>query len=136
MEMAMEDESISDDALVDRLEKVRRRGGPYERGRDVSPSKSTNNAHFCSAGGDEDIASPLSCPFPSRTSDQLTKPRDLPLHLPPILKDATPDLEDTAVWQAARKAFLCIREIVRTEKRYQEALKMLLNAQVCFPPPI
>lgn len=133
MGIAVDDDSISDDVLVDRLEKVRRISGPFERGRDASPSRSQSNAHFSSAGGDESTISPMSCP---PASDRLAKPRDVPLPSPLISKDTTSDSEDVAVWQAARKALLCIREIVRTEKKYQEALNMLLNAQVCLPPPI
>ncbi|KIK99468.1 hypothetical protein PAXRUDRAFT_512316 [Paxillus rubicundulus Ve08.2h10] len=49
--------------------------------------------------------------------------------------DATLDSEDAVDWQAVRKALLCIREIVRTERKYQEALKMLVNSQTVTPPP-
>ncbi|KAG6380956.1 hypothetical protein JVT61DRAFT_5350 [Boletus reticuloceps] len=111
MGIAVEDDSISDDALVDRLEKVRRISDSSERGRDISPWGS--------------LAAP----------NALAKPCDVLLPSPLITQDATSDSEDAEVWRAARKALLCVREIVRTEKKYQEALKMLLNAQTATPPP-
>ncbi|KAH0838094.1 hypothetical protein J3R83DRAFT_6339 [Lanmaoa asiatica] len=132
MAIAVEDDSISDDVLVDQLEKARKMGGPSER----SPSRRTSgNAHFPNVGGDENglfhISSLSSSP---PTPDQLAKPHGV--SLPPLIpKDTTSDSEDAAVWQEARRALLCIREIVRTEKKYQDALKMLLNAQTATPPP-
>ena len=136
MAIAVEDDSISDDVLVDRLEKVRRIGGPSERGRDVSPSpsRSSDSADFSSVGGIGLLHT--SCPSSSpSTSDQLANLRGVLPPSPLTPKDTTSDSEDAEVWKAARKALLCIREIVRTEKKYQEALKMLLNAQVCLLSP-
>lgn len=52
--------------------------------------------------------------------------------LPVILDDAESDIDDTALWTAARQALFCIREIVGTERKYQAALKMLLTGQVCY----
>ena len=138
MAIAVEDDSISDDVLVDRLEEVRRIGGPSEHGRDVSPSTSSDNSHFSSVEGDENGFLHISCPSSSSspsTPDQLAKPRDVLPPSPLIPGDTASDSEDAEVWKAARKALLCIREIVRTEKKYQEALKMLLNAQVCLLSP-
>lgn len=137
MAIAVEDVSLSDDVLVDQLEKVRRIGGASEHSRDASPSGSLGNAHFSSVGGDENgplRTSPLSS-SPS-TSDRLVNPSNVLLPPPPIPKDAASDSEDAEVWQSARKALLCIREIIRTEKKYQEALKMLENAEVCLLLPI
>jgi len=133
MAIAVEDDTISDDVLVDQLEKVRRRGDPSEHGRDVSPSRSLDS--FC-VGGDENglLRTPLLSSSPS-TSDCLVRPCNARLPSPSIPKDTTSDSEDAEVWQAARKALLCIREIIRTEKKYQEALKMLENAQVCLLLP-
>lgn len=131
--IAVEDDSISDDALIDRLEKVRQIAGPFERGRDTLPSKSPHDA-YCPGVGDNNVL-----PRPSTSSpqnpDQLSKSRDLLLPSPVTTQDTTSDSEDAEVWQVARKALLCIREIVRTERKYQEALKMLLNAQVCLLSP-
>lgn len=47
-----------------------------------------------------------------------------------ILDDTDLDSDDAAVWHTARKALFCIREIIRTERKYQEALKALLAGQV------
>jgi hypothetical protein len=138
MAIAVEDDSISDDVLVDRLEMARRMGVPSKRGRDVSPSPSTSSdsAHFSSVGGDSNrlLHTSFLSSSPS-TPDLLANPRDVPPPFPLIPTDTSSDSEDAQVWQAARKALLCIREIVRTEKKYQEALKMLLNAQVCLLSP-
>lgn len=133
MAIAVEDDSISDDVLVDRLEKVRtgKIGGPSERGKNISSSRSSGNAHFRSVGEDTNGFF-----YTSRPSSSPPTPEQCDVLLPsPLMsKDTTSDSDDAAVWQAARKALLCIREIIRTEKKYQEALRMLLNAQVWLPP--
>ena len=136
MGIAVEDDSMSDDDLVDRLERVRRTNDPPERVRNVPPLASLSNAQISNSRGDGKASSSTpSLPLSPSLSDKPTQSFDIPLSTSLVLKDSDSDSEDTEVWQAARKAFLCIREIVRTEKKYQEALKMLLNAQVCLPPP-
>lgn len=135
MAIAGEDDSISDDVLVDQLEKVHEIGGPSERGKNMSPSRPSGNAHFRSVGEDANGFFHTSCPSSSpSTPDQLVKPRNVLLPSLLMSKDTISDSDDAAVWQAARKALLCIREIIRTEKKYQEALRMLLNAQVWLLP--
>lgn len=135
MAIAVEDDSISDDVLVDRLEKVRRTSGPPEQVKDILPLRTSDNAHFRGVGEDADGFFRTSFPSSSPpTPEQLVKPCAVSLHSPLMSKDTTSDTDDAAVWHTVRKALLRIREIVRTEKKYQEALKMLLNAQVCFPP--
>lgn len=131
MAIAVEDDSISDDVLVDQLEKVRRIGDSSERGRDISPSRFSGDPHFRNVREDTNGSFHTSSPSSSPSSpNHPVKPCDVPLRFPLVSKDTISDTDDAAVWQAARKALLCIREIIRTEKKYQEALKMLLNAQV------
>ncbi|KAG9314140.1 hypothetical protein JVU11DRAFT_4925 [Chiua virens] len=134
----VEDDSMSDDALVDRLEKVRRIDGSFQPDRDTSLSKCLGNSHFLISREDENAtdvtytSSPLSL---SPVLDPIAEPRDVPPLSPLVSNNETSESEDAVVWKAARKAVLCIREIIRTEKKYQEALKMLLNAQTATPPP-
>ncbi|KAF9225557.1 hypothetical protein BS17DRAFT_879545, partial [Gyrodon lividus] len=129
MAIAVDDDSVSDDVLVDRLERIRRIGSLSEQKRDSSPSSSPVNPRSSRLGGqDNDLSrtSPLRLRH-TESSNVLSSPL--------ISHDPTLSSEDTAVWQAVRKALLCIREIVRTERKYQGALKMLLNSQTSAPPP-
>ncbi|KAG8219592.1 hypothetical protein J3R82DRAFT_545 [Butyriboletus roseoflavus] len=136
MAIAVEDDSISDDVLVNQLEKVRRIGSPSEWDRDVSPLRFSGDPHFRNLREDANGLFPTSYPSSSLPSpDHLVKPCDVSQPFPLTSKDTSSGSDDAAVWQAARKALLCIREIIRTEKKYQEALKMLLNAQTATPPP-
>ena len=130
MAIAVEDDSMSDDALVNRLEEVRQIGGASTYGRCVSPSRSRRSPSSGPYGDNNGFApiswlSPLPAPVQHAQSNEGLLPSS----------HTTSCSEDAEIWQAARKTLLCIREIVRTEKKYQEALTMLLNAQVCLLSP-
>ncbi|KIJ66194.1 hypothetical protein HYDPIDRAFT_166505 [Hydnomerulius pinastri MD-312] len=139
MAIAVGDESMTDELLVDRLERIRMTGSLSEHGHGSAsssrysptplPSPVTSNDRLKRRGS---LLSRFSR-APPPTSQRL---ESCDLLLSPILpEDPALDPDDAAIWQAARKALLCIREIVRTERKYQEALKMLLNGQTVTPPP-
>lgn len=122
--MAMADEKVTDEVLVEHLEKMRD-GTSDGGGKDHQfhpsfvwmqhPSKSEG------FGSKWSISSP-------NVNDAY--PRS---HLTGKAHTSDEDhLEDAATWSTARRALLCCRELVRTEKRYQEELKSLLNSEVCL----
>ncbi|KAI0694430.1 hypothetical protein BC835DRAFT_1006954 [Cytidiella melzeri] len=43
---------------------------------------------------------------------------------------------DDAGWKTARRALLCCRELVRTERSYQTRLRQLLSGETNTPPPV
>ncbi|KAF9820065.1 hypothetical protein IEO21_01727 [Rhodonia placenta] len=49
------------------------------------------------------------------------------------VEEAEEDAEDAEEWRTARRALLCCRELVRTERNYQARLRQLLNAQSSHP---
>ncbi|KAF9245875.1 hypothetical protein BU15DRAFT_58813 [Melanogaster broomeanus] len=127
MTMDVDDDSVSDDVMVDRLERIRRMDRLTEQGRDSSPPRSSVTAHSSRLGGRR-----TSCTSPLHLwHSESNKVLSLPL----IPDNHTSDSEDAATWQAARKTLLCIREIVRTERKYHDGMQMLLNSQTTAPPP-
>lgn len=115
--MAMADE-VTDEVLVEQLEKMR--NGPSSH--NFSPSVAWMQ-------------------HSSKHGDSTTRTRSISsVHPHPHVMDRAhterinSDLEDAATWRTARRALLCCREMVRTEKRYQEELKALLNGEVRKTP--
>ncbi|KAG0702723.1 hypothetical protein DFH29DRAFT_920141 [Suillus ampliporus] len=133
------DENLSDEAVVKRLEIIRKRSTRNDKHRSLPVSRTTSHdlasislseqafSHLEFQLGDR-FASHPSSPCQSEESEPVTP-------LPVILDDAELDPDDAALWSTARKALFCIREIVRTERKYQEALKMLLTGQTTSQPP-
>ena len=48
--------------------------------------------------------------------------------------EENPDPKDDAEWKSARRALLCCRELVRTERSYQARLRQLLDGDTAAPP--
>lgn len=116
--MAMADDGVTDEVLVEELEKMRRKSGPeqqYRLSRTWMRQSPPKPGHTRSA----------------TTTNASEGTVHLQLH---DLNRATSidvsDAEEAATWHIARRALLCCREIVRTEKRYQEELKALLDGDV------
>ncbi|KAG1757854.1 hypothetical protein EDB19DRAFT_1901344 [Suillus lakei] len=134
--MAM-DENLSDEAVVEQLEIIRKRNRKDKHQslpipRDTShglasiPVSKQGSSHLFQLG--VHFASHPSSPCQSEESEPVT-----PLSV--ILDDTELDTDDAALWSTARKALFCIREIIGTERKYQEALKMLLTGQTANQPP-
>lgn len=134
--MAM-DENLSDEAVVEHLEIIRKRSRedkhrslPVPRATRYGPTgiplSKQGSSHLFQLG--DHFASHPSSPCRLEESESVTP-------LPVISDDAELDIDDAALWSTARKALFCIREIVGTEKKYQGALKMLLTGQTANQPP-
>ncbi|KAG2057096.1 hypothetical protein BDR06DRAFT_952207 [Suillus hirtellus] len=130
--MAM-DENISDETVVEHLEIIRKRSSkdkyqPLPVPRATShgiPLSKQGSSHLFQLG--DHLTSHSNSPWRSEEPESVT-----PL---PVMDDAELDIDDAALWSTARKALLCIREIVGTEKKYQGALKMLQTGQTANQPP-
>lgn len=129
------DENLSDEAVVEHLEVIRKRSYK-DKHRSLPIPRATSHGlasmphskqGYLFQLGDHSASNPSS-PRLSEESESVTP-------LPVILDDAESDIDDTALWTAARQALFCIREIVGTERKYQAALKMLLTGQTANQPP-
>ncbi|KAG2120599.1 uncharacterized protein F5147DRAFT_563470 [Suillus discolor] len=125
------DENLSDEAVVEHLEIIRKRSckdkyQPPPVPRATSHGIPLGSSHLFQLG--DHLTSHSSSPWRSEEPESVTP-------LPVILDDAELDIDDAALWSTARKALLCIREIVGTEKKYQGALKMLQTGQTANRPP-
>jgi len=117
----MTNEEVTDEALVEQLEKMRN-GGTSSSQQFHSSSVWMQNPSKC--GGSV-------CPR-LRSSPNVN---EMSLHADVLDRAQTEhicsdNMEDAPTWRTARQALLCCREMVRTEKRYQDELKALLNGEV------
>ena len=128
------DESLPDEIVVERLEIIRKQSARMDK--DITRTTSHDLA-------DASLSSKRSFSltefrlgeYPVRNASsacrsEMSGPGQQSLPGSVILDDPELDPDDAAIWRAARRALLCIREILRTERRYQEALKALLAGQV------
>lgn len=131
------DENLSDEAVVEHLEIIRKRSY-NDKHRSLPVPKATSHglasiplskqgSSYLFQLGDHSASNPSS-PCLSEESEPVTP-------LPVILDDAESDIDDAALWTTARQALFCIREIIGTERKYQAALKMLLTGQTANQPP-
>ncbi|KAG2370145.1 hypothetical protein BDR07DRAFT_1456124 [Suillus spraguei] len=121
--MAM-DENLSDEAVVEHLEIIRKRSSKDKR-RSLPVPRTTSH---------DLVSTPLSKQGSShlfQLGDHFTSHSSSPC----LSGESESDMDDAALWSTARKALFCIREIVGTEKKYQAALKMLLTGQTANQPP-
>ncbi|KAJ6520088.1 hypothetical protein C8R45DRAFT_47618 [Mycena sanguinolenta] len=126
--MALADEEISDEALVEKLEALR------SRSRAASFVDSPANA-------DGDDVSEWDGMW-AAYDDELdadgppVPPKDATLgHAQRAASMPALDMHSTAMWQSARRALLTCRELVRTERHYLASLHLLLNGGTRQPPP-
>ncbi|KAJ7786585.1 hypothetical protein B0H16DRAFT_1295196 [Mycena metata] len=122
--MALTDEGISDELLVEKLEALRTRSraghhapwddddadAEWDRGQEsVPPTPPPKDAFLTHA---------------ARTASMPSLP------VPPA-----PPTPSTATWQSARRALLTCRELVRTERHYLASLHSLITGATRTPPP-
>lgn len=116
--MAITDDGISDEMLLDELEKMR----TVEKMWQCEWRKPNHQQ-------DTDAHSPISCSAEEEEDD-----------MAPTLKPSLPCLSDpalSAVWQSARRALLICREFVRTERHYLAGLRTLALCETStLPPPL
>ena len=106
--MAITDENITDEALVEELERLRREVVPSTFPRNEKGKMNEDNQNVYG------------------------EPHADPQQIP------TSTIPDMAIWQTARRAILTCREIVRTEQYYLTRLRRLLNDDVdgSVPPTL
>lgn len=121
--MAM-DENLSDEAVVEHLEIIRKRSSK-DKHRSL-PAPRTTSYGSASTPLSEQESSHL-----FQLEDHFTSHPSSPC----LSGESQSEMDDAALWSTARKALFCIREIVGTEKKYQGALKMLLTGQTANQPP-
>ncbi|KAJ6621134.1 hypothetical protein B0H10DRAFT_1016633 [Mycena sp. CBHHK59/15] len=143
--MALTDEGISDEMLVEKLEAMRvqshigaslAHGSGYdgfELGDWDGDWRTADSGHghdfddLCSAHGHE---APCS-------DDGLHGALTVKLPSPVSMPALPSSLQSPATWQSARRALLTCRELVRTERHYLSALRGLLaGATLTAPPPL
>ena len=117
--MAMADDGLTDEVLVEELEKMRRKSDPdqqYQLSRVWMRQPKAGHVRSATTNVNEGNVR-------------------LQLHnLSRATSIGDNDAEEAATWNIARRALLCCREIVRTEKRYQEKLRALLDGDVRITP--
>lgn len=122
--MAMTDEEVTDEVLVEQLEQMR--NGTSSQGSATNHQFHPSLAWMQHAPRPEDAARTRSISSPNMHDGSMQ---------PYMLGKAhSSEVEDATTWPTARRALLCCREMVRTEKRYQEELKALINCEVCIFP--
>lgn len=140
--MAMSDECVTDEVLVAELERLRKTKTPgagedeefvwmvpgHRRGRSGGSTGAGVEISLCSGLSDADTESPLHSVDSSHTLVEPDAGKDS------LDGERVVGEEDEAMWHTARRALLCCREIVRTERRYQEELKALIAGEVCLSP--
>ncbi|KAI0783320.1 hypothetical protein C8Q75DRAFT_441644 [Abortiporus biennis] len=148
---------VSDEVLVQELEKLRREGKEREQQRRnrksvIRPSEE-NDALECNGKrrrSSNKIAKDVPCSFvyggpaidSSNRRFQIGEPDDDGDSVAltdsddegeyPCMSDETPEdqAEDEAGWKTARRALFCCRELIRTERSYQARLRQFLAGDV------
>ncbi|THV06466.1 hypothetical protein K435DRAFT_848951 [Dendrothele bispora CBS 962.96] len=123
--MVITDEDISDETLIQNLEKLR--AGQEEWGWRKPPDSEDSASSSVSSSDMEEDTSPRS-ENEDETQDVIIGSRCTP-----------PEQQQHAVssssWQMARRALLICRELVRTERRYLAGLDNLTSSETLTPPP-
>lgn len=108
--VAITDDKITDEKLVDQLEDMRIKEHPQRS---------------------QSLALSVSCPSPSYQAILSGSYAEYP----PEPNEFFADEPSETSWNAARQALLLCREILRTERRYLSSLKMLAKRGTATPPP-
>ncbi|KAJ6503266.1 hypothetical protein C8R47DRAFT_196045 [Mycena vitilis] len=130
--MALNDEGISDELLVQKLEALRTRSRAASVAVDDNDIDEWDNVW---AAYDDELDVDDSPPLPSLPP---TPPPKDGVQLGQAQRTASlPALPSpsTASWHSARRALLTCRELVRTERHYLAALHALLDGATRSPPP-
>ncbi|KAJ7070771.1 hypothetical protein C8F01DRAFT_1107711 [Mycena amicta] len=119
--MALTDDGISDELLVEKLEALRSRSRATSYiASDVDDPEDWERV-WAVCNDELDLPPP---PVP---------PKDLPLPSPS--STASLPTPATPSWQSARRALLTCRELVRTERHFLSSLQSLVLAETRQPPP-
>ncbi|KAF8728282.1 hypothetical protein AX14_006842 [Amanita brunnescens Koide BX004] len=125
--MAMTDEGMTDEALVETLERIRIQRESSDTSAVWDVNQDTWNWNLQWEGGIDDKNRELSIPY---TTSLPSFPLHHSLSVPPSPKLAT-------AWHTARQALLTCRELVRTERHYLSSLTVLIASEtVTLPPPL
>ena len=161
---------VSDEVLVQELEKIRKEGREMERERKKCIIANGGAMNSAAQGGDgtqprgrrtSGVGSPPSstsfvyggpsiidpvAPRSQRTAkfhiggdgpqsaEGCESDDDIPDGTEEFLDDDPSTEDEEAGWKTARRALLCCRELVRTERTYQTHLRQLLQGDVQFDP--
>jgi len=123
--MAMTDEDITDEALVEELENMRAFQTWSGSSDDISQFWDFGE-HIWETGNNRPV-------YDSETSNLPYTP-SLP-SFPLQHRLSTPASAANASWQTARRALLTCRELVRTERHYLHSLRTLSASETETPPP-
>ena len=125
--MAMTDEGMTDEALVETLERIRIQRESSDTSAVWDVNQVTWKWNLQWEGGIDDKNRELSIPY---TTSLPSFPLHHSLSVPPSPKLAT-------AWHTARQALLTCRELVRTERHYLSSLTVLIASEtVTLPPPL
>lgn len=119
--MAMTDDEVTDEVIVEELEKLQ---AEFQMDHHIRPSLPLGRQFKHGDSGRPGHPRAMSTP---NMGGMVPYP-----HVPE--KAHTLDVndpEDAATWRIARSALFCCREIVKTERRYQGDLKALIDGEVC-----
>jgi hypothetical protein len=127
------DENLPDEVVVERLEIIRKqtrkdKHSPGTTSLGLAGTPPSSKQGFSLSGFQLREHSTPNTGSTCQAEESEYVQESLPASMIP--DDADLDSDDSAVWRTARKALFCIREIIRTERKYQEALKALLAGQV------
>ncbi|KAJ7170135.1 hypothetical protein C8R46DRAFT_224367 [Mycena filopes] len=137
--MALTDEGISDELLVEKLEALRSRSRATHHAPWDDDDADVEWDRVWAAYDDELDADWVLQPTPS--VPPTPPPKDgFVVHAAqaasmPSLSAPLPLTPSTATWQTARRALLTCRELVRTERHYLASLHSLLTGETRAPPP-
>jgi hypothetical protein len=121
--MAMKDDEVTDEVIVEELEKLRTGHQMDHHLRSSLPAgRQSKHGDFGRPGHSRAMSAP-------NMGDAVLHP-----HVPEKARTLdVNDPEDAATWRIARSALFCCREIVKTERSYQKELKALIDGEVCSP---
>lgn len=128
--MAMTDEGMTDEALVEALERIRAQresSGSDDSSAVWDVNRDTWNWDLQWEGGIDDKTRQLSIPHIS----------SLPAFPLPHSLSVPSSPKSASAWQVARQALLTCRELVRTERHYLSSLNILISSDTApLPPPL
>ncbi|TFY61967.1 hypothetical protein EVJ58_g4179 [Rhodofomes roseus] len=129
--LAMAD--VPDEILVQELDKLRKNAvAKKARGKSRTPAQS-ESGHTAESGCSTGSTSPWRSGVHFRLGGDSDSEEEGDGDEEDEALDGFENDADEEEWKAARRALLCCRELVRTERSYQARLRELLNAQSSHP---